>query len=91
MFTGQTQLGGTDLESTQVLIGELLERSFSLGSDSEAVGAVLKRPRLPSKCIVVSQEKKKKSNLSCENGAAPAFLSQLKGSAVSLRTAVALI
>lgn len=58
MFTGQTQLAGTDLESTQVLIGELLERSFSLGSDSEAVGAVLKRPSLPSKCIVVAQGKK---------------------------------
>lgn len=54
VFTGQTQLSGTDLESTQVLIGELLERSFSLGSDSEAVGAVLKRPSLPSKCIVVA-------------------------------------
>lgn len=73
-----------------MLIGELLERSFSLGSDSEAVGAALKRPSLPSKCIVVAQEKKK-SNLSCENGAAPAFLSQLKGSDVSFRTAVALI
>lgn len=74
MFTGQTQLGGTDLESTQVLIGELLERSFSLGSDLEAVGAILKRPSFPSKCMVVAQGKKK-SNLSCENGAAPAFLS----------------
>lgn len=58
VFTGQTQLGGTDLESTQVLIGELLERSFSLGSDSEAVGAALKGDLASHQCALLLLRKK---------------------------------